>query len=738
MGVRVLFVLATIVLTACGGGAGGSSSLAALPAARNMAASATSSSSSLATTQGTINALVNSTEFEMDQTVDGHIYVTLPSSVTIVGGTLAVGDYVQVTGTGWAPSSTNITAVIITIWSSPPSKTTVSGTISQTTAYGFTLTVSGQTTAVPIVVNASAAVSGGAIAAGDQVTVTGVGSASESVTATTITVTSVAEGVATPAPIATPDYETTQGTVYATQSATEFALDQTVDGYINIDEPSTMLVFGGTIAKGDYVQVTGTGWSTGASLMTAAVVSVWSSAPPSVTVTGTVVASTSYGFTLDVSSQYSAVPIVLNTKAIIAGGTLAAGASVTVTGTGSTAESIIPVQVVINPPVVPATPTPGPISQTHVLTADYLGTPWGSGTVSFSQAGPYVNWAQSAVSNATALHDVGIKVQLYEDPNRTDAGEPMNTSDQTTYAQSCSGVDVTDQYNGLTQYVMNPSSTSMQTLFQTTITNQVGSNPVDAVFEDDAGPLSEYQSTFSPSLPCNYTDAEWISGGIALNNASPLPIIFNGLGVLDGESPSASLGLLAGSNTIGGNFESCYSGSSIAKSDGWLWQATENTELDVAAQNKLFSCMTYNTSSAASETDVRLYVLASFLMTYNPTTSILWERFSTTSGLHVLPESGLVALDPLVAAPSSVASLQQSGGAYGRQFGQCYMNGAFVGPCAVAVNPNSGAEAIFPFPQYQHTLVLTGSDALDGGTAATNGPAPPTYLPADGEAIVFP
>ncbi|MGB6985771.1 MAG: hypothetical protein WBD74_07350 [Candidatus Aquilonibacter sp.] len=680
---------------------------------------------------------MSSTEFEMDQTVDGHIYVTVPSSVTIIGGSLAVGDYVQVTGTGWSSSATNITAVVITIWSSPPSTTTVTGTISQTTAYGFTLTVAGQSTAVPIIVNASATVSGGTIAAGDVVTVAGVGSASESVTATTITITRAAPQV-TPAPIATPDFETTQGTVYAIQSTSEFALDQTVDGYINIDEPSNVLVFGGTIAKGDYVQVTGTGWSTAASLMTAAVVSVWSSAPPSVTVTGTVVASTSYGFTLDVSSQYPTVPIVLNTKTIIAGGTLAAGASVTVTGTGSTAESIIPVQVVINPPVVPATPTPGPISQTHVLTADYLGTPWGSGSVTFSQAAPYVSWAQSAVANATALHNLGIHVQVYEDPNRTEAGEPMDTSDQTTYAQSCSGVDITDQYNGATQYVMNPSSSDMQTLFRNTVANQIGSNPVDAIFADDSGPLSEYESTFSPSLPCNYTDAAWLSGGIALDNASPVPVIFNGLSVLDGESPSESLGLLAGSNTIGGNFESCYSGSSIAKSDGWLWQTTENTELDVTGENKLFWCMTYNTTSAASETDVRLYVLASFLMTYNPTDSILWERFSTTSGLHVMPESGLVALDPLVAAPSNVSSLQQSGGAYGRQFGQCYMNGAFVGPCAVAVNPNSGAQAIFPFPQYQHTLVLSGSDVLDGGTAATNGPPPPTYLPADGEAIVFP
>lgn len=746
-----VFIALSLLLTACGGGggAGGSSSGAGLPpvpgAPANPSSSIATAASGLATTQGTINAIVSSTKFEMNQTADGHIYVNLPSTVVLVGGKLSTGEYVQVTGTGWSSTASTMTAALVTIWPAAPATTTLSGSVAQLTAYGFTMNVASQSAPVPVAVTNATAITGGSIAAGATVTVTGSGSAAESVNATKIAVTLTAAAVSsappavqTPAPFPTPNYQTTQGSIYAVENAAEFSLKQTVDGYINVNEPSGVLVLGGPLAAGKYVQVTGTGWSSAASSMTAAVVTAWSSAPASVTATGTIVAATTYGFTLDVSSAYPAVPIVLNTKAIIAGGSLSVGATVTVTGVGSTAEAIVPVQIVVSAPQVAATPTPGPIAQTHLLTADYLGAPWGSGTVTFEQAAPHVTWAQSEVANASALHALGVKVQLYEDPNRTDVGEPMHTSDQTTYAQTCNGTDVTDDYNGLTQYVMNPGSSSMQALFHSVVANQIGTSPVDAVFMDDSGPLGEYQSTFSPSLPCNYTDSAWLSGGIGLENASPVPVIFNGLSILDGEAPSESIGLLASSNTLGGNFESCYSGYTISKSDGWLWQTTENTELQVNAQNKLFECMTYDMASASSSTDIRLYVLASFLLTYEPGTSVLWERFATTSGLHVLPESGLVALDPVVQQPSSVAALQQSGGAYGREYRQCYMNGAFVGPCAVAVNPNSGTSAVFPYPQYHHTLVLSGADALDGGTAATDGPAPPTYLPADGEAVVFP
>ena len=463
-----------------------------------------------------------------------------------------------------------------------------------------------------------------------------------------------------------------------------------------------------------------------------------SSAPASITLSGTAVAATSYGFTLSPSatssSGYSSVPIVMNSSTIVGGGTLSVGATVKVVGTGSQRTGIVAQQIVVSQRTLAhPTPTPGPISQTHVMTADYLGAPYGTTSVSPSKAKPYLNWAQVSPQNANSTSGAGIKTQYYLDPNDT-----SNDGDvfyiPAAFAEDCNGNPITYGYDGKTFNVMNIGSSILENAFVNAVKSATSQGHFDVMWEDQDGPLAE--AGINP-LPCGYNDAQWLSYGQALNQLSPVPVMFNGLEELNGESPSLAIGLLSSSNTIGGNYEHCYSDNTTAKMLGWLWTAIENTELQVGAMNKLFECQSRNTNSASSQTDARLYALASFLLTYNPSTSILWEEYSTPSGLHVEPESQLVLLDPIGSTPSNVSALQQTGGTYGRQYAQCYYAGTFVGSCAVVVNP-TGAAATFPFPQYTHTLVLSGGGILDGGTVSTSGPAPPETIPANEAAIVFP
>jgi hypothetical protein len=489
----------------------------------------------------------------------------------------------------------------------------------------------------------------------------------------------------------------------------------------------------GTPKVGLYAQSTGTGPLTS---FNGTYVTFSSSAPASVTVSGTAGPATPYGFTLNAGTTFTAVPIVMNAQTVVGGAPLTTGSTVKVTGVGALSSSIVAQQIVVSAPVVPATPTPGPIAQKHVVTADYLGSPYGTTSITWSAAAPYLNWAQVTWQNANAVSAAGIKTQYYADPNNSaNDGDQMYTSDETTFAHDCNGNRISWPYDAVTLYQMNIGSSSTQTLFKQIVSNAMSLGHFDAVWEDEAGPLTGYTL---PALPCNYTDSTWLSYGQALNQVSPLPVIFNGLSALNGEQPSLSLGLLSSSNTIGGNYEHCYSDGTTAKMTGWLWQAIENTELQVAAQNKLFECQLRNPNSAATQTDARIYALASFFLTYNPATSILWEQFATPSGFHVLPESQFVLLAPKVTAPANVSGLQQSGGAYGREYAQCFYAGAFVGPCAVAINPDPASAHPFPFPQYTHSLVLTGSGVLDGGSVSTTGPAPALSLPAGEAAIVFP
>lgn len=628
------------------------------------------------------------------------------------------------------------------------------GPIAGTFAGGFTLNTGSSHGLVHIYTNASTVITGAKPFTNEQVQVTGTGSWAKSVTATavsqvqttqTVTATPTPATASTPSPaiIATPSPRlvSTQGPIVALGTGRFEINSGSPHGYMWIAYNASTTFTGTKTAPvvGQYAQISGTGSLS--STPTAVIVTSWSAAPSPASATGTIVAGTPYGFTLNVDSTHTAVPVIVTGTTVVAGGTLQAGSSATVTGTGGPSGSFTAVQIVVTNPTPPpalATPTPGPISQKHILNADYLAGANGTTSIAWTTAAQYLTWAQTDVAHASAISAAGIKTQFYTDPNRTQTNDPLYTSDESTFAHDCSGNRVTDIFNNrVTQYVMDPNSADMQSLYHSKTLSQIGSAHFDAIYQDDNGPLSDFGNIFTPSLPCNYSDSSWITGGMTLNNSAPLPVIINGLNVLNGHNPSMAISLLASSNTMGGNYEHCYSDDASAKNNGWLWTAEENSELQVNAQNKVFSCQERNTSDASANTDARLYAYASFLLTYNPTTNILWEAFGTPSNFHVFPEQQLVAMNPKVSAPSDISGLMQSGGAYGREYQNCYYAGNYVGPCAVAVNPNASGTVPFPFPQYQHTLVLNGYGTTDGGTAALNGAAPPTYLPALGAAVVF-
>ena len=570
---------------------------------------------------------------------------------------------------------------------------------------------------------------------GEEVDVVGTGSVETNIQATTVTQIDVTAG--TPAPLPTPEMLSLSGPVDLIDP-TEFEIDTSNYGHMWIQTNSSTLYVGGAPTTGDYETIGGTGSISGG--VTALIASQSSSAPATTTASGTIAGAAPYGFTLDVNATYSAVPIVLTASTVIAG-TLEAGALASVTGAGSTATSITAVQIVVTDPTPQAspTPTPTPIAQTHVLTAGYLGAPDGTLTVTAAQAAPYLTWAQTGVGDADAVQAAGIETQIYEDPNRT---VPDNTLYTTAadggFAQTCSGTDVTDFTDNVTEYVMNPGSTVLQNAYANLLNSIKATANFNSVFQDDSGPLSEFSYTFSPSLPCDYTDAEWIAGGEALDQAATLPVVANGLSGLDGENPSELIQELSTSNVLGGNMEECYTSTSEPESDGWLWTATENTELQVNALGKEFWCMEEDYVDASANTPARIYAYASFLLTYNPSLDVMFSRFTTPSGLQVFPEEELVVLDPAVSTPASVSSLVQSGGAYGRVYNECFVAGKFVGACAVAINPTSGADVPFPFPQFTHTLTVSGYGVLDGGTLSTTGPAPPEYIDGVGAVIAFP
>jgi hypothetical protein len=116
--------------------------------------------------------------------------------------------------------------------------------------------------------------------------------------------------------------------------------------------------------------------------------------------------------------------------------------------------------------------------------------------------------------------------------------------------------------------------------------------------------------------------------------------------------------------------------------------------------------------TSATQQGRRIYVLASILLDYNPTFTIIQpETADLPSSIcngagplcdHLWPEYGLVPYNPPTPAPvcnltgvtcpaNPVLSFQDAGGAYEREYNDAFYNGTRVGRVAVVVNPQATA-----------------------------------------------
>lgn len=495
---------------------------------------------------------------------------------------------------------------------------------------------------------------------------------------------------------------------------------------------STKIVTSGKgIVTGAYAIVSGTGST--ATSVNALLVGTYSANPGTSSFTGTLESSTAYGYAIKSDANGAYIPVG-TTKATTSNAALSVGAHVSSSGVGSTAGAHFANTINTTTAVTSSTATPAPATSTvmkHLLTADYLLGRYGTRSVAPSTAAAHLTLAQTGWSDANAIAAAGIKTQIYLDPNRWETNAPMfGGGTEAMYAHTCTGARITSTYKTVVRYVTNPNSAALQSYYASYIKAHAAGIHVDSIFEDDAGPLSQY-SVYTPfsAMPCSYSDSSWINGGMALDNASPIPVMVNGLSGLNGHEPSRELGLLKASNVVGGIYEHCYTDNSTLKMVVWEWQAIENTELQATNGGDQFICMARNTNTASTQAPARIWAIASFLLTYNPSRSYLWEEFGTPSGLHVMPESKLVALNPLVAQPASVSSLLTSTGNYGREYGSCYIGGSSVGPCAVVLNITRSSTYANPYAgRYGHTLALSGNGVLDGGTISTAGAAAPSSI----------
>lgn len=376
----------------------------------------------------------------------------------------------------------------------------------------------------------------------------------------------------------------------------------------------------------------------------------------------------------------------------------------------------------------PGAPTPR--IPTHVQTADYFQGYAGTHSVDPKAAARWLTWAETGVPDSPRLRALGIKTLLYTDPNRTIArqaeyAEYVRHPD--AFARDCSGHRI--RTYSATGYLMDPHAARLRAIWKEHVDRYASVGHFDAIFEDDADDV-----LYTYGQPCNYSATGWLDATNAMQRSLGYPIVYNGLANFADGHVSPAIGLNA--TAIGGMMEQCYAPSPREpKSSGTHWLVTEETELLMMRAHKLFFCYGNDTSPPASALDARLYVYASFLLTYDPAYAVLWEYYGGLARFHVMPESQLVAMRPS-SMPAAVSALQTSSGIYERAFDSCYLAGKAVGACIVAVNPDDRAHPL-ALPGYAKTLRLSGAGILDGGTAQIASAAPPPRLDPVSAVVAF-
>jgi hypothetical protein len=407
-------------------------------------------------------------------------------------------------------------------------------------------------------------------------------------------------------------------------------------------------------------------------------------------------------------------------------------------------------------------PPPPSINQTHVLTFGLIGGEHAPQNTSayeygiaatYAQTAPWLTWAATDDRFAARIHAAGMKTTLYVDPHRLSAnGFPMLhalPTDESAYYHNCDGSRVHTSYNGtLQQFVGDPASPALQAFFNGYLdTHQNATNHAyDAVWEDDAGPLSEFYQPFVQPLPgCWYPgDARYNAAQRAFDAHTHLPVIFENLANHHGSTVSQSAGLVGSPNVIAGLLEFCfangYGGTDArAKEAGEIWSVEENTALQVIAERRMLICYNYPSGAATPQAyDQRGYILASLLLAFDPQETVMGEAVATPSGVPVEPETAFVPLQPVLPAPQTVDGLRTATGAYAREYRACYLRGTLAGPCAVVVNPSPLLPVPFPYRDgYTRTLQISGRGVIDGvddGKVTFGGP-PGLLVPPRGWVI---
>lgn len=288
-----------------------------------------------------------------------------------------------------------------------------------------------------------------------------------------------------------------------------------------------------------------------------------------------------------------------------------------------------------------------------------------------------------------------------------------------------------DSYTGQYQEFLNPAAPQARRAVALWMDRYLSQSPaLDFFFADDSGstlrgpdatPRSGMFYGFNAVGTEITSDSAWIAGEDALFSVAPRKLILNGG---DGFRPAYDGAFLENPNVAGANHEGCFNsaayGGRVSDANG-AWENQADGLLADLPFHKYSLCMMNGPPIAAN----RLYALASWWLTYDPSYSVAAPIAPAADGNAVFPEFGIVPSEPKSSAGAGSVRAFYRSDVYVREFDRCFQDGSAIGGCAAVVNPGSSPRSVsWLVKRYTRALTLNDASVASGGRAVWKSATP--------------
>lgn len=306
-----------------------------------------------------------------------------------------------------------------------------------------------------------------------------------------------------------------------------------------------------------------------------------------------------------------------------------------------------------------------------------------------------------------------------------------------SYTETCKGTSETGPV-----YLINQGSTAVQQFFANYVRQNADSSAY--LFMDDTSALVLTQAYgpgggFCAGQTNNWctatqeypTDAsvlaahESLISALSHSSGAPVQAFFNGVSFSGSTVNNLDLMTQGQGRFVGAACEACVVDQGTFRPNMYAKVLTAMAQINAIPDASFVQLDTGDSPSGSpAQIAQRIVSTAVLWLGFSPGRTIDFENLEdNTQNLAVWPEEELYPTGPVESMSTSANDVAVTAGVYRREFAQCYLDSAPIGPCAALLNANASPVTVassWLTQSYGHTIGLSGGDIESGGAVETS------------------